>query len=92
MLLSKIIKVSELGKSVVLAFTQNKAVVELLDKKSALYLAGVRKGDIILEVNKIKITDICTLNRIKDQLLKGTPLKLRCRDSSGNIKIIDIIL
>ena len=88
----KIIKVSEPGESVVLAFTQNKAVVELLDKKSALYLAGLRKGDVILEVNKIKITDICTLNRIKDQLLKGTPSNLRCQDSSGNIKIIDIIL
>jgi len=48
---SKIIKVCKPGKSVVLAFTQNKAVVELLDKKSALYLAGLRKGDVILEVN-----------------------------------------
>lgn len=62
-----------------------------IDRRGPFYEAGIRKGDIILEVNEIPVNKVTSLKQNIFNLGAGYSTKVKYQDRHGDIKIVQVI-
>ena len=75
-------------KNEVISFVDSKLTIVMINENSKLYKLGARKNDVILEIDGVIVSDICSLLAIKNALSDTSNHKLKVIDSNGSLKIV----
>ena len=88
--MSKTIEMKGTEKNEVISFVDSKLTIVMINENSKLYKLGARKNDVILEIDGVIVSDICSLLAIKNALSDTSNHKLKMIDLNGNLKMFEI--
>jgi S1-C subfamily serine protease len=88
--MSKTIEMKGTEKNEVISFVDSKLTIVMINENSKLYKLGARKNDVILEIDGVIVSDICSLLAIKNALSDTSNHKIKMIDLNGNLKMFEI--